>query len=276
MMRVLLFSLWLLLATLFCFKAAGQTPVTPVFQDIILKTDTASVRFSQNAVTFNGEPHLPFAYNREDQVAEINLVPATPNIQSIKLNRSADFSLVDSLVNVNKAYYKFKVRFRNLTSAQFLNFTFTVQQSDSSAPHTEIVKLLPHTQTTAQIFQDDSELYVGEEKILEISTNNLANIKLPSDWVQGDGLDHRLSVLNGIFRLHLMPHALGNRTPRLKLQPLNPFWDAGHKLHYDLPVIERNFTVKGTRLRFLNTDKKEVIYDETARTKGLDILLDNN
>jgi hypothetical protein len=269
--------LWLLAAFFYAPAAFGQqAPVTPSFQDVVLKTDTAAYRFSQDAITFNGEPHFPFPYSREDLVAEVNLIPATNNLSSVKLARSADFVLLDSVVNVNNAYFKFKVRFRNLTASQFLNFTFTVKAADAAVPRTEIVKLLPHTKTTAKIFQDDNELFVGEEKVLEVETNNLANVKFPNDWVKSDGIDYRLSAQNGILRLHLMPHTLGNRTVRIRLQSNKPSLDLKGKLTYDLPVIERSFTVKGTRLRFLNTDKKEVIYDETTRTKGVEVLIENN
>ena len=258
-----------------CFGQQAGT-ATPSFKDVVIKTDTAAWRFSENALVFNGGPHLPFFYSREDQIAEVNLIPAGPMLQSVKLARSADFSLMDSVVNVNNAYFKFKVRFRNLTASQFLNFTFSVTEVGAEGPRTEIVNLLPYTRTTAKIFQEDNELFVGEEKVLEISTNNLANLKLPGDWVKSDGLDYRLSVQNDILRLHLMPNSLGTSTLRLRLQTIKPSLEDNGKLTYDLPVIERNFTVKGTRLRFLNTDKKEVIFDEAARTKGIEVLLDNN
>lgn len=268
-------GLWLLV---FCGLAAfGQTGnVTPTFQNVILKIDTSAYQFSKDALLYNGENHLAFPYTREDQVAEVNLIPAKFSLNSVKLSRSADYTLMDSLVNVNNSYYRFKVRFRNLTASQFLNFTFTVKETEASEPRVEMVKLLPYTQTTAKIFQDDNELFVGEEKILEVETNNLANLKIPSDWVKSDGLEYRFTVQNNILRLHLVSNQLGNRTLRVKLQTFKPNLTAQGKLNYELPAIERTFTVKGSRLRFLSTDKKEVIFDEKARTKGVEVLIENN
>ncbi|MBK0402113.1 hypothetical protein I5M27_03900 [Adhaeribacter sp. BT258] len=266
----LLALLWL------AVPAFAQPPVTPSFKEITLKVDTSAYPFSQYTLTFQGEEHLAFLYTRENQVAEVTLTPVAPNIQSVKLAPSADFTLLDSIVNVNNEYFKFRVRFKNLTASQFLNFTFFVKKADTPEPRTEIVKLFPHTQTTAKLLQEDTELFIGEEKVFELTTNNLANLKFPTDWVKGEGLEYRLSERNGILRLHVMPTALGKRTLKLNLQTIKPSLNQNGRITYDLPEITQTFTVKGSRLRFLATDKKEMVYDDVARTKGIEILIENN
>ena len=253
----------------------AQVPVASAFKDIILKVDTSSFHLSAHNVTFNNEKHLAFPYSHENQVAEVNLIPAA-TIQRLKLAPSADYTLLDSIVNVNNEYFKFRVRFKSLTASQFLNFTFSVKTAEAAEPHIEIIKLFPHTQTTAKLIQEDTELFIGEEKVFEIATNNLANLKYPTDWVKGEGLEYRLSEKNGILRLHIMPTSLGKRTLRLNLQTVKPSLKPNGKITYDLPEIDQTFTVKGSRLRFLATDKNEVTYDDAARTKGVEILIENN
>lgn len=246
-----------------------------LFREVVLKRDTATYTSTRNLVPFNGDDHLAFQYDSETEVCEVTLFPTfAPQNHSVFLNRSADFELMDSLVNVNNEYYRFKVRFRNLTGSGFLNFTLAVKDAEGQS-QTAIVRLLPYTKTTVKLFQEDNELFVGEEKIFELTTNNFRNVKRNLDWVKGDGIDYRLSEQNGILRLHVLPTALGNRTLHLKLQTNKPSLTASQKLTYDLPVIERTFTVKGSRLRFLALDKKEVVYDETARTKGVEVLVEN-
>lgn len=238
--------------------------------------DTASYNLSKNAVLFNGEPHLAFPYHTETLVAEVNLYPTfLPQNHTVTLARSADYELMDSLVNYNNQYYRVKVKFRNLTGSQFLNFTFTLKDS-AAAPRLEVVKLLPYTCTSVKLFADDNELFVGEEKIFELETDNLRNVKRPLDWVKGDGIDYRLSEKSGILRLHVMPNQLGTRTLKVRLQSNKPYLTAQGKLSYDLAPIEKTFTVKGSRLRFLALDKKEIVYDEISRTKGIEVLVENN
>ncbi len=266
----------LLFAVLPAFSGFAQQVFAPsVFRDVILKIDTSNYLLSTHSVIFNGEPQLAFPYSRESLVTEVILLPET-KLQEIRLAPSADFSLIDSIVLVNQEYYKLKVRFKNLNAAQFLNFTFVVKTPEAQEPRTEIIKLFPYTQTTARLFQDDTELFIGEEKVFEITTNNLANLKYPLDWVKTDGLDYRLSERNGILQLHVIPASLGKRTLRLTLQTQRPSLTAAGKITYELPVIEQTFNVKGSRLRFLSTDKKEVVYDEVARTKGIELLVENN
>src|SRR5687767_13942470 len=85
-------------------------PSQVLFREMVLKLDTAAYRTSQHLVTFNGEDHLAFGYDSETEVCEVKLYP-TFSIQnhSVSLIRSADFEMVDSLVKVNNAYYRFKV-----------------------------------------------------------------------------------------------------------------------------------------------------------------------
>ncbi|KAA9340619.1 hypothetical protein [Adhaeribacter soli] len=275
MFRVLSFLL-LLAVVLPAAPVFSQNPVSGAFREVVLHLDTASYSLSKNAVLFNGETQLAFPYQSETQVAEVNLYPSfSARNHTVTLARSADFEQMDSVVNINDQYYRVKVKFRNLTGSQFLNFTFAVKDS-ASAPRLEVVKLFPYTRTSVKLFQEDNELFVGEEKILELTTDNIRNVKRPLDWVKGEGIDYRLSEQNGILRLHVMPTQLGTRTLKVRLQSNKPSLDKNGKPTYDLPTLEKTFMVKGSRLRFLALDKKEFIYDETSRTKGIEVLVENN
>lgn len=258
-------------------NTVAQTPTPSAFREVVLKVDTTAFTLTQDLITHQGEPHLAFRYDQDDEVAELNLYPAfMPAVHSLALAPSADFDLLDSMVNVNNAYFKVKLKFKNLTAAQFLNFTVAVQDTTPAPPRQEVIKLFPYTPTTVNFARADNELYVGEEKLLELATDNVKNVKLLNNWVKGDGLEYRLSEQNGVLQLHVMPHELGPRTLRLRLQTHKPTRDQNHQLHYNLPVLEKLFTVKGSRMKFLNLDKKEITADETTRTKGVEVLIENN
>lgn len=248
-----------------------------IFKEVILKVDTAAYSITKDLVRFNGENHLSFQYQHESEVCEVNLYPISfHNIRHLALAPSADYDQLDSVVNVNNDFFRVKVRFKNLTSTQFLNFTFTVYDTLATTPRTEVIRLLPYTQTTLRFYPDTEELFVGEEKVFELVTNNLRNIKLVPDWVRGGDIDYRISERNGVLRLHLMPHDLGRKMLTIRPQSVKPFLDKNRHLTYQLPVIEKRFEVKGTRLKFLNIDKKEVTLDDAGRQKGIEVMLDNN
>src|SRR4051794_18318923 len=107
---------FLLLAVIFLSQPAfaQEFSTLPSFKDVVLKIDTTSYRFSTHAIQFNSETQLAFPYSHEDQVAEVSLIPSSPQIQSVRLARSADYELLDSVVNVNNSYFRFKIRFKNL------------------------------------------------------------------------------------------------------------------------------------------------------------------
>jgi hypothetical protein len=258
-------------------QAQTIAPAPSAFREIVLKVDTAVFSLNSDRVLFNGEPQLAFRYDNDDEVAELNIYPEQMSgIYNLTLAPSADYDQMDSLVNVNNQYYKVKVKFKNLTASQFLNFTFAVRDTSGAAPRMEVVPLLPVTRTTVKFFPDNNELFVGEEKIFELVSDNVRNVKLLTDWVKGDGIDYRVSEQNGVLRLHVMPHDLGPHNLRLRLQTNKPALDRNRQLVYNLPIIEKAFNVKGSRLKFLNLDKKEITYDEMARTKGVEVMVENN
>jgi hypothetical protein len=73
-----------------------------------------------------------------------------------------------------------------------------------------------------------------------------------------------------------MPHDLGRKTLKIKPQTVKPFLDKNRNITYQLPVIEKRFEIKGSRLKFLSLDKKEVTLDDAGRQKGIEVMLDNN
>lgn len=270
----------ILLFILFAFiqvLAAQNVPPKTYFKEVILKVDTAAFSITNDLVNIHGEDKLSFQYSNEDEICEVNLYPVSfQNINHLSLSESADYDLMDSVVNVNNDYFRVKVKFKNLTGSQFLNFTFTVYDTVNSVPRLEVIKLLPYTHTSVKFYPESEELFVGEEKVFELMTNNIKNVKLVNEWVRGEDMDYRITEQNGVLRLHVLPNDLGRKTLRLRLQTIKPFLDKNKKISYHLPPIEKRFEVKGSRLKFLNLDKKEVTLDEVSRTKGVEVMLDNH
>ncbi|QNH63747.1 hypothetical protein [Hymenobacter sediminicola] len=279
--RLLVPSLFVLLSFLLTSLAvsAQQPAAGGLLRELALRTDTTRYLLSRNTVMVQNEASLYFYYGQEDETAELEVYPENFRAgKPLRLVRSADFLLLDSLTAVpGGQFYRAKIRFKELTASRFLRLTF-MQAPDSvgAAPRTQTVNLLPVTRTTLELRLTDTELFVGEEKVFELSSNNLKNIRTTADWTKGRDIDYRITQEKGGLRLHVLPNALGSRLLTVQAQTERPFLtDNNRRISYALPPIRQDFTVKASRLRFLSVDKKEITLDEVSRRKGVELILDN-
>ncbi|TGD79466.1 hypothetical protein [Hymenobacter wooponensis] len=250
-----------------------------LIRDLSLRTDTTRYSLSRNSVLVQNEPNLYFYYRQDDETAELQVYPQDLRRgATLRLVRSADFTLLDSLMPAEGGqYYRAKLRFKDLGATRFLRFTFR-QPADSAgqAPLTQTINLLPVTRTTLDFRPADTELFIGEEKVFILASNYPKNIRLSPEWTKGQDIDYRLDQENGNLRLHVLPNALGTRLLTLRPQTERPFLtDNNRRVSYALPPIRQEFTVKASRLRFLSVDKKELTLDDASRMKGVELILDN-
>ncbi|TGE13845.1 hypothetical protein [Hymenobacter elongatus] len=273
-----LFSLAVLLCLTSPTLAQTVTSPPPLLRDLALRVDTARYSLSRTTIAVQGEPNLYFYYRQNDETAELLVYPQVwrPRVP-LRLRRSADFTLLDSLTAVGNQYYRTKIRFKDLSAARFLQLTFT-QPADSAGrpPLVQTVRLLPVTRTTLELKPTDTELFVGEEKVFDLLSNNPQNVRVATEWTKGQDIDYRLVQEQGQLRLRVVPNAPGSRLLTVRPQTERPFLtDNGRRLSYALPPLRQEFTVKASRLRFLSVDKKEMTLDEVSRRKGVEIILDN-
>ena len=270
---------WILCGTLPGHSVAQTVSVSPpLLRDASLRIDTAIYLLSRNTVAQAGGPALYFWYRRDDETAELRLYPAaTASTRPLRLRRSPDYQQLDTLSREVDGSFRTRLKFQNLTSSRFLRLV--VEQGGDSAsqvPLRQVVPLLPLARTSVDLRVADNELFVGEEKVLELTSPNARNVHATGEWVRGADFDYRLVAdANGVLRLHVLPNQLGLRTLALKLQTERPTLGPGGYLSYQLPVLRQEFNVKASRLRFLSPDKRSVTMDETSRRKGIELILDN-
>ncbi|MBF9220968.1 hypothetical protein [Hymenobacter ruricola] len=250
----------------------------PVLREASLQTDTATYLLSRNTVQVQGTPTLYFWFRLDDETLELRLFPAnTANAKPLRLRRTPDYQQLDSLTRETDGSFRTRLKFQNLTSSQFLRLV--VEQAADSAgrePRRQVVPLLPLARTSLALRVTDNELFVGEEKVFELTSSNPRNVHATGEWVRGPEFDYRLvAESNGLLRLHVLPNQLGNRTLQLKLQTERPTLLAGNKLSYQLPVLRQEFNVKASRLRFLSPDQRSVTMDDVSRRRGVELILDN-
>jgi len=272
------FGISLLLLIFMLSGSYSQSILTPSrFSNVLIKVDTVTYSTQNNLIRVGNADYLYFKYAYDDAVCEVNLFPsASSKGGNIRLLESGDYTLVDSLINMNNEYWQFKVRFKNLTKSQFLKFTFGIKTSVDTAEVLETVNLFPYTETKVTYYPESDELFIGEEKVYELVANHPGNILVTNEWTSGLDIDYRITEKFGQLQLHLLPHNLGRHTAIVKLQTIKPFLDENHKAIYSLPELDKDFTVKASRLVFLNIDKKEVTMDEKTRMEGVEIQMDDN
>lgn len=253
----------------------SQTPAR-IIRDLYLKIDTGRFSLLQNTLVQNGESRMFFSFQKEDEVCELNIYPyEKEKIKSLKLIGAADFVTLDSMVLVNDEYYRLRLRFVNLFKSQFLNFTFAATVENNDKPVLEEVKLLPFTRTSASFGPINDDLFIGEEKVFELISNNVKNIRITNEWTKGLDINYRVVEENGRLMVHLIPVTTDNKEVRIKLQAYVPMVTADKQVVYDLPPVVQSFRVKTSRLVFMSLDKQEITFDENTRLNGIEIQLDN-
>lgn len=252
----------------------AQVP-SDLFSRIELRIDTVMYTSRDNLIVYNGQNHLYFQFEYENPVCEVRLYPYEPDLfQKLTLQRSNDFDVLDSLVNFNNEYYRFKVKFRNLYQSDFLNFTFSVKADEDSSPVLHVIPLLGVTHTVVEFAPGDNELFIGEEKIYPLITDNIQNIRIDNLWTTGNPINYRLSESSGQLNLHLISQSYGFQMVDLIIRTKRPFITEFGTLGYELPPIREEFMVQRSRLRFLRLDRDHVIHDP-LNLSGYEIQLES-
>ena len=247
------------------------------FRDAIIRIDTNSYYLTKNSLRFQAAEYLYFEFKEEPSVCEIILYPDNPEtIDSLVLLESGDYDLIDSLINYNNEFYRFKVEFPDFSTSNFLGFTFRLKKSGQENPVITELKLLPYHATFVKVYPLSDELFIGEEKIFELITNNIDNIRFYNDWQVSDGINYRLSKTFNQLQLHLLPNSAGVKSIRVPLQTKVPNAIKNGIPVFDLPAVEYTFNVKQSRLQYLGIDKREVTLDDSSRRQGIEVQIENS
>ena len=251
--------------------------ISQIFEDIIIRVNTNTYSIQEHHLLQNNIDYLYFNYDIPDEVCEVLLYPSADNeIKHIDLLQSGDFSMIDSIMLINDAFYRFKVEFKNLNKSRFLKFLFNISDTGSANPKLIELNLFPVTSTRVNLTTLNDVLFIGEGKVFELITNNIDNVNFIPDWQDSDGMSYRISKTFNQLQLHVLPNTLGRKTIRLQLSTFQPSLnDLGDPV-YMLPPIEYTFNIERSRLEFLNIDIREVTMDDSTRRQGTEIQMDNS
>jgi hypothetical protein len=272
--RYIIIFISLLLLT--SFHSQSQD-IRKFFREVELKADTSLYTLSENTLEFQEKERLAFEYKDEEEVCEVKLYPADiTQIDSLVLLHSGDFDIVDSLLNINGEYFRFKVNFHNLNTSNFVKFTFQIKEYNQEKPVIVDLNLLPYHATFVRLYPLSDELYIGEEKVFELITNNIDNVRFNNDWQESNGFNYRLSKTFNQLQLHIIPNSTGQKTISIPLQTKSPNLIKESVPVFDLPPVTYTFNVRQSRLQYLGIDKREVTFDDSTRRQGIEVQLENS
>jgi hypothetical protein len=270
----------LLLVVFICISSflSGQSQnFRNYFRDAVIRIDTSNYYLTKNNLRFQSAEYLYFEFKEEPSVCEIILYPNNAEtFDSLVLLESGDYDLIDSLINYNNEFYRFKVEFPNLSTSNFLGFAFRLKKRGQESPVITELKLMPYHATYVKVYPLSDELFIGEEKIFELITNDIDNIRFYNDWQVSDGISYRFSKTFNQLQLHLLPNSAGVKSIRVPLQTRVPNTIKNGMPVFDLPAVEYTFNVKQSRLQYLGIDKREVTLDDSSRRQGIEVQIENS
>jgi len=185
---------------------------TKYFEEIVLNIDTNSFSISNNKIRIKEQEYLSFQFNKDDDECEIVLVPKTTNsIGNLQLISSGDFTIIDSLILVNDQSYRGKIKFTNITKSNFTALRFAFRDIYSQEIKTLELPIYPFTNTFVRFYPNGDELFIGEEKVFELTTNNINNVIADGVWTTGEDIDYMFTRQGQKLRLHVLPNQMGTK-----------------------------------------------------------------
>jgi hypothetical protein len=270
----------LFLSLLFCVfpLLSGQSHnFRNYFREAEIRIDTSTYYLTKNNLRFQTTEYLYFEVKDDPAVCEVILFPNnTGKIDSLELLQSGDWELIDSLINFNNEYWRFKVEFTNLAASVFPVFTFRIKNTGEQNSFIAELKLMPYHETYVKLYPLSDELFIGEEKVFELVTNNIENVRFINDWQISNGISYRISKTFNQLQLHLLPNSSGVKSIKVPLQSRLPNSIKNGVPVYDLPSVEYTFNVKQSRLQYLGLDRREVTLDDSSRRQGMEVQIENS
>lgn len=262
--------LFVFIFVLCSFNTLGQRSLLAYFSEIELMVGAKKYSYTSDRVLQQGEYKLPFEFETSASLVEFRLYPRIRDgeIIPLTLNPSSDYEIIDSLQLRVDGFYHCRVRFKDLLNTEFLNLNLAYKNAVIAVP------LLPYTQTMATIYPGNAELYIGEERSFEIVSNYPENIIVNPIWVEKEGYEYRIHSKDGKIYYSIIATKSDEIEVELPIELYRPNIEE-KRVKYELPKQTFSFNVKGSRLRFLTFDKKEVIL-ASRNAQGIEVQIDNN
>lgn len=242
---------------------------------IELRIDTAVFSSKNHLIKMQEENRLSFFFRENSPRTEIRIFPKNKDQRpdQLLLVKSQDFEVIDSLVWTNDEFYRVLLRFNDLAATSLLSLQFKWVKGNRTTNYH--LPLQPYTNTYAKVYAGDADLFIGEEKEYEIVTNRPYNIVVDPKWKSANDFDYRIFRRDDRIFLSIIPSSAGDLKVSIPLKVFQPFITEENDWGFQLPDLNFQVTVKGSRLSFLRIDEREVIWDKN-NPEGQEIQIDNH
>jgi len=249
--------------------AQEQNPFSSSFADVELRIDTTVFSYYKNKIKVGGEYYLPFEFLDIRAVVEIRLYRKANSPAGLQLLSSGDYSILDSLELINGRYYRGRVKFSDLTKAEFVGIKMSTSEGT-----TLFLPVYPYSQTYANIYPGEGDLFIGEEKSFEVISNQIDNLVLDERWKKGEGMEYRFMRRGPRLYVVVLPTQSGKLLFTLEFNLIRPNFTKG-KPSFILPKQEVELNARGSRLSFLRFNEREVIWERNQK-EGVEVQLENH
>ncbi len=251
----------------------AQNRINLVEKTELINTEK-SFNSKDNIIEHEGEKQLYFEFRAIEEEFVLRLYPARRyKNYSFNIVGTSDYEIIDSVFFINDEYYQTKIVFKRIVDNPRLSLKISAQSEDGKIFISE-VPLFPIAVMECDFVSIPDDTFIGEESILEIFTNLPQNIEISSRWSSSGNFNYRILRRRNEILVNLIITKTGREEMDLFLNLKRPIRDENGKLKYKYGPLKINLNVKGSRLAFLNSSEKEVVFDQESREQGIEVQLD--
>jgi hypothetical protein len=178
----------------FSINAKAQDSQHPFFNKITMAVDTHVYHFQEHSKLIASKKTLVFEYFSDNQQVELNLFPSLPfpNDFDFQLLPATSYEVLEDPILINNSFFRVKLKFKQLSESELLKISYQVKQN-SEETHYEI-PLFPTHRTIATLHLINDDIYLGEEKKLEIAVNTPENVLTDIEWNKTSDYEYKIFI----------------------------------------------------------------------------------
>ena len=250
--------------------------ISEYFKNAELINQNSVFCLENNTITEGGEKYLSFEFTAVEEEFLLRFFPSRKyRNYNYNISSTSDYQIIDSIFFINNEYYQTKIVFKRILDNPRLSLKVSISKENEKTIITEL-PLYPIAVMHADFVSVSEETFVGEESVYEIFTNLSQNVIVSSKWLSSGNINYRILMRKNELIVNFIPTRIGRENFEVYLDLKRPIRDEDGKLMHKYGPLSVNLNVKGSRLAFLNTNQKEIVYDETNRETGIEIELDYN
>ncbi len=252
------------------YPVLAQASIEGLFSKVSMKVDTMTYEFRKDRVKVQGVRKLAFEFQNEKPIAHFTFIPTSglKTTDQLHLMKSRDYKIIDSLALNVQEHYTCKIQFNDLSISDYLALQLNFNNRRLKLP------LFPYANTYAEIYAGDGDFFIGEERRFELVTNRPENIMVDPQWKKTANYEYRIYRHQNNIMVAVLPTQRGEIQVQLPITLRHPNKE-NDRLKYTIQTNSFSSQVKGSRLKFLQFDQRQVTLEFDKR-KGVELQIDNH